>query len=58
MIRFNCPQCGDEIYYLWPDITKVGRCRCLQCGKVILFMAATEEDLLRKAFKKKEENNG
>lgn len=54
MIRFQCPCCKDEVYFLWPDVTKPGRCRCLKCGVVIIFMAATEEDLLRKTFKKRE----
>lgn len=58
MIRFTCPKCHDEIYFLWgDDITKHGRCRCLKCGTAYIFMAATEEDLLRKQFKRKEKEN-
>lgn len=53
MIRFQCDKCGTLIIKIWPDIKHPIKCRCT-CGTVYVIMAATEEDLLRKAFKKKE----
>jgi DNA-directed RNA polymerase subunit RPC12/RpoP len=54
MVKYHCPKCNGENTSAWMDIKRPLRSTCLKCGVVILFMAGTEEDLIRKAFKRKE----
>ena len=56
MIRFKCPACGDEQYVSWHDVKKPLRCRCIRCGAALVFACASEEYLLKKVFKRKENN--
>lgn len=57
MIRFTCCKCGGENYVLWEDITRIMRCKCIKCGVSLIFLASTEEDLIRRSFKRKEKED-